>query len=600
MVSRLNPYVVVILLLTLLVPILVLPSHIENAFNTPKTSLMILGVIVMAGIYAVQFLRGRPILKAETRTSRVLLLLILLNVFSLFYTQNPYYTVHAAAVNITCILIIHFTSLYVQGRWATLVVAAAALSGVLVSMETWLQYNHIFILFPWFYPGIMLTGTIGNSNYLGAYLLFPLFAMAGLTFLLRGRLRAIPIALFLFVLAAFLFARARAGWLGFLLSFPLFLLLLKRIHKFSLTMYTSRHPLRVAVSSVIFLVLIVSFWSAAPQRFRDQMNYRSILDPTTLLFRMTKYARASFHLFKENPLFGTGLWSYRNMVFFAQAEINRLDPTYFKDYEEPKPESVHNEYLEVLNDGGLVAAAALFLFLALFFRHGWRVIHDEQADLRNRIITAAAFCSAVAILLAALFFFPFRINSTFFMTALMMGLVEGMYANQYGLISKVTGPKHGMRFFLIPLIVLALVAVFWFKAAKPLLSEVEHFKYTRALVHMDEKTAENHILKALEYDPHNTIFIFQASQFYMNILKDHVKANDFLERATIDYNGDITYYSLHYMKGLLKLRTGNLLEARTAFQQALYYNPAFAEARAELEKVQAVLRDTDRVVIKFR
>mgnify|MGYP001095178288 CR=1 FL=1 len=114
----------------------------------------------------------------------------------------------------------------------------------------------------------MVMGTIGNSNYLGAYLVFPLFALAGLVFLLKGRLRLIPLVLFVFVLGALLFTRARAGWFGFFLSLPLFLFLVTRIHGFHLGDYIKSNLTRVTVISVVSLSILVGLWYAAPERFR--------------------------------------------------------------------------------------------------------------------------------------------------------------------------------------------------------------------------------------------------------------------------------------------------------------------------------------------
>ncbi|MEW6669696.1 MAG: O-antigen ligase family protein [Thermodesulfobacteriota bacterium] len=598
--SRFNAFTVVILTLTLVVPILVLPMVLDNAFNTPKTTLILIGSATMAGIYACRFLRGKEIRIANTPTPKLILLLFMLNAFSFFYTANPYYTLHAAMMNTTCLLLLYFVSLYVDGRAAFLVLLVAAFSGVLVSIETYLQFLGIFVVFKWAYYGIMVMGTIGNSNYLGAYLIFPLIALAGLVFLLKEKLRWIPVVLFVFVVGALLFTRARAGWFGFFISVPIFLYFMKRIHGFHLVQYVRSNFTRVAAVSVVSLSILVGLWFAAPERFRVMMGFKNVTNPLTFQLRMKKYSAASLWLFKQNPLFGTGLWSYRNMVFEAQARINQTDPDFFKDYPEPKPESVHNEYLEVLNDGGLVAASVIFLFLLTLFRHAFRLIRDEAQDRQLRIITATAFSAVVAILLAAFFFFPFRINSTFFMTALMMGLVEGAYTRAYGKVSVHRGKASTAQILMVPLVILMLAGIVWYKGAKPLLSEANHFEYKKALVAGSFQDAEKYLLKAIEWDPHNTVYNFYASQLYLNLLRNYPKASDFIEKATLDYNGDIIRWVLFYVKGLLKFQAGSLFEAQAAFEKSLYYNPTFGEARQKLEEVKKVIRDHDRVLIKFR
>ena len=269
---RFNSYIIIIFLLTLVVPVLVLPMVVDNAFNTPKTLFMLIGVSTMIGVYAFQFLRGRPVLRSETSTPKILLFLIFLNFFSFFYTGNYYFTIIAAIMNITCLLFFYFVSLYVDGKKAFWLIMTAALSGMLVSIVTYFQYTNHFIIFKWATPGIMVMGTIGNSNYLGAYMVFPLFAMAGLIFLLKGKFRFIPLVLLIFMLGAFLFTRARAGWMGFFLALPIFLYLLKKIHKISLFGYLSSHPRQVATYGIVFLGILVSLWQVndlAAARFME-------------------------------------------------------------------------------------------------------------------------------------------------------------------------------------------------------------------------------------------------------------------------------------------------------------------------------------------
>ena len=129
---------------------------------------------------------------------------------------------------------------------------------------------------------------------------------------------------------------------------------------------------------------------------------------------------------------------------------------------------------------------------------------------------------------------------------------------------------------------------------------MEHFRYQKALAQGKVKEAERSILKAIAYDPHNSAYQLYAGQLYMNAFKDFAKARDFSERAIIDFNGDITSWSLYFVKGLLKYQAGSLLEAKAAFEKSLYYNPTFNLARQKLAEVEKVLKEHDRVLIRFR
>ncbi len=52
--SKFNLYIIIIFILTLMVPVLVLPMVVDNAFNAPKTMLILIGVSLMLGIYCFQ------------------------------------------------------------------------------------------------------------------------------------------------------------------------------------------------------------------------------------------------------------------------------------------------------------------------------------------------------------------------------------------------------------------------------------------------------------------------------------------------------------------------------------------------------------------
>jgi O-antigen ligase len=590
---RFDPFFVIILVVILIVPVLILPYVLDNPFHTPKSFVMILGALLMTGIYIVQVLRGKEIVISKTSTSGIILLLFCLNLISFIYTKNYFFTIVAAILNITCLVFFYFISLHTDGKRAFIFFIALTVSGVLVSIDVWFQYFDHYIFLTWAKAGEMIMGTIGNSNYLGAYLIFPLYAVIGLLFVVKGKLRLIVALLALFIMIAFLFSRARASWMGFFLSLPLYFFILKGIHQVSLRDRIRSHKRKVISVTIVSVGIFVTLWFLAPQRFYNMMDFKNVTESETLRLRITKYFRPSVWLFTRNPLFGTGLWSYRNMVYLAQAEINKADPGFFDDYPEPKPRRAHNEYIEILNDGGLVAATVLLIFLITMMRHGWGVIKNEAVHHDERTIAATAFSSIVAILIAATLFFPFRVNSTMLMTVLMLGILEGLYLKNQGVVSRWKGAKSGIGSVFIPIVCLLLLAMGWYGGYKPFKGEWEHFQYKKALKRKDIKAAENHILKAIEYSPLNSMYHTITSQFY-NKTKDFTKASDHVEQAIVDFDGDLTLWSIWYLKGVIEYQKGSLLGAQAAFEKALYYYPLFEPARVNLKEVNAMIEKMKR------
>ncbi len=598
--ARADFYMAVLYIMTLVMPLLVLPGIVDNAFKAPKDLVLITGAALLAGMYAFRYLSGKDIPFPKTCTPRLVLCLILLNLFNLFYTQNYFYTRLAVSLNIAALLVFFFLSIRINGRRALTIIVLTALCGVIISIETYLQFVGHFILFKWAHQGIMVMGTIGNSNYLGAYYIFPLFAAVALVFLAKGPWKLIPAACLTFMLGAFLFSRARGAWVGFFLALPVLLWVLCRVYQFKILPYIRANTGRVATALVLGIAILTSLWFAAPDRLHKMMSFKQVTKSDTLLLRMDKYSRASWWLIKQNPLFGTGLWSFRSRVYDAQAEIEKTNPGFYENYPEPKPRRVHMEYLEILNHGGLIAALALAVFFLTVMRHGWRVIRRGQIPIRDRVAAAAAFCSLIAIMLNAVFFFPFQISSTLFMTALMLGILEGLYVNHSGPVGVRPGWSGPAGRFLIPVVLLVLVGWVWFTSIKPFKGEREHWHYKMALQNGRLKEAETHLLRAIELDPHNTAYNMYAAQFYLDASRNFPEAGKYLERVILDYNGDITRWSVFYLKGVVKFQSGNLFEAREAFEQAVYYNPEFQPAQQQLKDVNQVIKDHDRVMIKFR
>lgn len=88
------------------------------------------------------------------------------------------------------------------------------------------------------------------------------------------------------------------------------------------------------------------------------------------------YWRIAWNLWKKKRVFGWGIRAFRRELYEAQAEMNRKDPSLlgYKEKQEaqdsdrapkysPYPTRVHNDYLEVLCDLGVVGAALLLLFV---------------------------------------------------------------------------------------------------------------------------------------------------------------------------------------------------------------------------------------------
>ena len=365
-----------------LVPVTILPYYISNRFETPKSLIIMLGVSIL--IFAnYEKLKNIPfIVKA----------LILFNVVNLFYSENIYYTKIAVILNVSCLLVYYFSSMITD---IYKIMQAVMISGLAVSVYAWFQF---------FGDDPKIISTIGNSNFLGAYLIFPLFASIGLMFHMKHKVLYGCASLIIF--SALLFARARGAWVGFF--FGIMILIWKwkaaKIQKLLFVMTG--------------IIILSSVWLFSP--VQRQGLYDEAFSTGSLSIRVKGYALPAVKMWLKSPIIGRGMWSYRKLVYEYQSKIGQTDGTYYTTKNmNPKPRRAHNDWLETLVDGGIIGfiLCAVFIIRGIFiFFAGFN--SDNKLGL-------SCLCAIVAILVDAFFFFPFRVNSTLFMTCLTFGLMEG-------------------------------------------------------------------------------------------------------------------------------------------------------------------------------
>ena len=79
-------------------------------------------------------------------------------------------------------------------------------------------------------------------------------------------------------------------------------------------------------------------------------------------------------------------------------------------------EQAHNDYLQMLADGGILAAACVVVFVFVLLRKGIAAVGDHRDGMRRSIITGA-MAGCLGILIHSFFDFPLRTpaNGFFFL-----------------------------------------------------------------------------------------------------------------------------------------------------------------------------------------
>ena len=117
------------------------------------------------------------------------------------------------------------------------------------------------------------------------------------------------------------------------------------------------------------------------------------------------YWQVGFEIFKAHPILGAGFDAFGN----AFTRYDTLSGAF-------RIEQAHNDYLQMLADGGIAGFLSVVAFLAWLFRKGIRNIAAEENELgRSIAIGALAGCFGIAI--HSFFDFPLRTpsNALFFL-----------------------------------------------------------------------------------------------------------------------------------------------------------------------------------------
>ena len=281
-----------------------------------------------------------------------------------------------------------------------IIFSVICLTGVIVSV---LAIFNWFGVHPITYTGnrklySTIISTIGNSNFIGCYLLFPLFTSLYLTRVYKWFISYPVMAV---ISVGLIVSRGRASWLGAAIGVTVFLFLV----------CNRKNAIKIMALCMITGAVVLSF----PIHLHWQ-------ETKSLSVRM-KYWQGSVRLWMDSPLIGTGMWSYRNRVYEAYKSIIKKEPNWMEGGEN-KPRRAHNMYLETLNDGGMLYFFVLMGFFASAFIKA--IQHLKHTVKEKRFLMASAFSCIIALMVSGFFFFPLRAPSSLVMIFVMLGVIHAI------------------------------------------------------------------------------------------------------------------------------------------------------------------------------
>lgn len=216
--------------------------------------------------------------------------------------------------------------------------------------------------------GGRVSGTLGSPNTAASYLTLLLApALAVLLTPLQGRHKWLAALAFCLGTIALLLTFSRGGWLAFILSLALLCML-----AFGRGWLSPRIPLVVFALVVLFFLL-----------FREPIVARLLGDDLGAADSRVTMATQAFDVIAANPILGVGANNYA--TWYAQH--------YKSELYEGQLRTVHNKYLLVWAETGIIGLLAFLGFLLAVIRRGW-----QGWQLRDRLLSPLALGFTVAII----------------------------------------------------------------------------------------------------------------------------------------------------------------------------------------------------------
>lgn len=383
-------------------------------------------------------------------------------------------------------------------------------------------------------------GTFGNPNWVGEYLAMALLITIGRLASAWSRARVAALA----VIAGGLGATfARGAWLAF--AAGMLAMLVTRQEGIP------RHR-RIALTVVAIAgIATVAILALRPEMFRYLANSDSIRGRFWLWY-------VTVHVIAAHPL-GVGLGQFE--VRFAEMQAQCFQTDFGRRFlnHASFPLQAHNDYLQIAAEAGLPALVAAVVLVFMIVRRGRALSGDG---------TALGFWAAViAMLVDALYAFPFFLPASLALCAIFLGAAESTLVERRAL------PPSRLLRLAACTAVLAGAVFAWHWCWRYAAVEYALRRANSAISRGSWDRAAADLERALRYDPHRLEAHYLSGHLSL-IREDYVSANAAFDRAA---------------------QLGYKAEVFTEKSAALWRAQRGEEAIAELEKLLWLRPDEDAV-----
>jgi len=405
--------VVGVMLLLFAIPLSFDPTAYDT-FELPKITLFRILTIMVVFAWLVLSLKRGEFSVSSSPLNRPIAAFLGISIISTIFSRNPgvslgglynFYFWGLGAIIGYVLLYIVTSTVPEETDWEDMI-SAILIGSVAIIIYGFIQRQGIDILEWAESPRERIWSTLGNPNFLGAYLVMviPLALSRFLNKNQKEEIRAILFFLTAALFAALSFTLSRASWLAIIIgSFIWAASLGKKMLK-----RKSGWMFALAVVVVYFAFLFVLPYRGSRGEQAVVERAASTLDLTENSNRVRVAGwEVALQIVKRHPLLGTGLDTFKEA--FLQNMGPDFEPVAGKNI---IPFYAHNEFLQVASTMGLIGLVAYLWLWLTFIVEAWRA--SRQSIGEEKLFWSGLLASGVTLLIYSQFHFSVLSTSLLF------------------------------------------------------------------------------------------------------------------------------------------------------------------------------------------
>jgi len=395
-----------ILAMVIIVP-LIFFTRANDVFETNKMFVMRFFTVFAAGLFLISTIKEKRLLLVKTDFDFPLAGYLAVSFLTVIFTKNLMISIFGVYEDYEGIItaINYFFLFYIvvnisQKRIfiGKIVFSILAATAIICSYGLAQNLGWDFVKWnPETYSPERFFSTLGNPNFLAAYLVSAIPVIFMLFFITKKNANKAPVLVILLAAIMVLFlTKSRAGFISLLVT-----LILITVYAFidarreKEGLFKANRNWFVAFGFLLVITLFLPIVRSAMAMLWERMLL--IIVPGNFVLTPRLYIwKSALMMFRDNPVFGTGLDTFQ--VVFPYYRL----PIYWQLEWNGTPEKTHNVFLQVLATQGMAGFGFFMLLFLTYLKKSYNLIFGEK-DLFRRYLVFGFFMAVAAYFTQGLF-----------------------------------------------------------------------------------------------------------------------------------------------------------------------------------------------------